>query len=121
MVSYLFTAPGCIEVWDYPLFAFRMNWERCYVIFMLVPEPNLTEPRHEAAFFYGLFLRGHPLQKLRADIDVPPEVLNRWQQLALSDPWYRATVERMVSYRKEVLAIFDSLVFREMEVSTPMQ
>ncbi|HEV2498590.1 MAG TPA: hypothetical protein VGY31_03300 [Terriglobia bacterium] len=82
----------------------------------LTSETPLTEPRHEAAFFYGLFLRGHPLQKLRADIDVPPEVLERWQRLAMSDPWYQAAVQRMVDYRKEVLAIFDSLVFREMDV-----
>ena len=80
-------------------------------------ETNLSEPRHEAAFFYGLFLRGYPLQKLREDIDVPPEVLERWQRLAIRDPWYEATVNRMLSYRKQVLAIFDSLVFRE--VGTP--
>jgi hypothetical protein len=84
-------------------------------------EANLAEPRHEAAFFYGLFLRGYPLQKLRSDIDVPPKVLESWQRLATLDPWYQATVERMVTYRKEVLAIFDSLVFREMEVPTRTQ
>lgn len=84
-------------------------------------DANLTEPRHEAAFFYGLFLRGHPLQKLRADIDVSPEILERWQRLAMQDPWYRAAVERMVTYRKEVLAIFDALVFRELEIPARMQ
>ena len=84
-------------------------------------EAQLTEPRHEAAFFYGLFLRGHSLQKLRADIDVPPAVLERWERLAASDPWYQSAVERMVNYRKEVLAIFDSLVFREMETPTRTQ
>ncbi|MGH9395740.1 MAG: hypothetical protein ACRD18_02670 [Terriglobia bacterium] len=84
-------------------------------------EAQLTEPRHEAAFFYGLFLRGHPLQKLRADIDVSPEVLERWHRLAMNDPWYRSAVERMVTYRKEVLAIFDSLVFRELDTPTRMQ
>ena len=88
---------------------------------MLATEPNLTEPRHEAAFFYGLFLRGHPLQKLRADIDISPEILERWQRLAMQDPWYRSAVERMVTYRKEVLAIFDALVFREMDVPARMQ
>lgn len=84
-------------------------------------EANLAEPRHEAAFFYGLFLRGHSLQKLRADIDVPREVLDRWQRLAVQDPWYQAAVQRIVNYRKEVLAIFDSLVFREMITPTRMQ
>ncbi len=77
-------------------------------------DPNLTEPRYEAAFFYGLFLRGHPLQKLREDIDVPPQVLERWKRLALRDPWYQTTVERILNYRRNVLAIFDSLVFQEM-------
>lgn len=83
---------------------------------MTTAEVQLTEPRHEAAFFYGLFLRGHPLQKLREDIDVPPDVLERWSRLAMNDPWYRSAVERMITYRKEVLAIFDSLVFRELDV-----
>lgn len=88
---------------------------------MLSVETKLTEPRHEAAFFYGLFLRGYPLQQLRADIDVPPHVLERWQRLALRDPWYRSTLTRVLSYRKEVLAIFDSLVFREMGSSPQLQ
>jgi hypothetical protein len=88
---------------------------------MYVSETKLTEPRHEAAFFYGLFLRGVPLQKLRAEIDVPPHVLERWQRLAHRDPWYRSTASRMLNYRKEVLAIFDSLVFREMDVPNQLQ
>jgi hypothetical protein len=82
---------------------------------------NLGEPQHEAAFFYGLFMRGYPLQKLREDIDVPPEILERWQRLALRDPWYRLTVDRILNYRKHVLAIFDSLVFQEMDPPTRIQ
>ena len=82
---------------------------------------NLAEPQHEAAFFYGLFLRGCPVEKLRADIDVPPEVLQRWQRLALKDPWYRAMVDRILAYRKHVLAIFDSLVFNQMRAPTRLQ
>ena len=82
---------------------------------------NLTEPKYEAAFFYSLFLRGHPLQKLRSDIDVPPHVQARWQRLAQRDPTGYAMVERMRAYRKNVLALFDSLVFKEMEVSTRVQ
>ena len=78
-----------------------------------VNEANLQEPRYEAAFFYGLFLRGYPLESLREDIDISPKVLERWRRLAAGDPWYRATLERMLNYRKEVLAIFDSLVLRE--------
>lgn len=84
-------------------------------------ETQFAEPRHEAAFFYGLFLRGHPLQKLRSDIDVSPQVLERWNRLATTDPWYQSTVSRMVTYRKEVLAIFDSLVFREMDTPPSTQ
>jgi len=76
---------------------------------------NLNEPRYEAAFFYGLFLRGYPLQKLREDIDVPPQVLERWKRQALHDPWYQSTLQRVLDYRKNVLAIFDTLVFRGME------
>ncbi len=82
---------------------------------------NLTEPKYEAAFFYALFLRGYPLQKLRSDIDIPQHVLARWQRLAQRDPTGYAMVERMRAYRKNVLALFDSLVFKEMEVSTRLQ
>ena len=78
-------------------------------------ESNLTEPKQEAVFFYGLFLRGVPLQKLREDIDVPPQVLDRWRRLAVQDPWYNLTLERVLTYRKHVLAIFDSLIFKEMD------
>ncbi len=85
---------------------------------MTMPDTNLAEPQDEAAFFYGLFLRGYPVQKLREDIDVPPLVLDRWKRLALRDPWYQAMMERILTYRKHVLAIFDSLVFREMEGPT---
>jgi hypothetical protein len=74
---------------------------------------SFPEPQEEAAFFYGLFLRGQPLQKLREDIDVPAHVLAHWQRLALRDPMYQGTVARILAYRKHVLAIFDSLVFRE--------
>src|SRR4029077_14618208 len=81
----------------------------------IVADNDLSEPRYEAAFFYGLFLRGYPLQKLREDIDVPPQVLERWKRLAMSDPWYQMTVQRILNYRKNVLAIFDSLVFQEIE------
>ena len=84
-------------------------------------QANLAEPKEEAAFFYGLFLRGHPVQKLREDIDVPPQVLERWQRLAMRDPWYRLTVMRALAYRRHVLAIFDSLIFKEMETPGRIQ
>ena len=82
---------------------------------------TLAAPQYEAAFFYGLFLRGHPLQKLREDIDVPPKVVESWQRLARREPWAQMSIDRILSYRKHVLAIFDSLVFKEMEPSERIQ
>ena len=81
----------------------------------LLFEGQFGEPQHEAAFFYGLFLRGHPLQKLREDIDVSPQILERWKREAGHEPWVQPSIERILSYRKHVLAIFDSLIFKEME------
>jgi len=82
---------------------------------------QFAEPQHEAAFFYGLFLRGHPLQKLREDIDVSPQILERWKRDAHRAPWVQPGIERILSYRKHVLAIFDSLVFKEMEPTETIQ
>ena len=86
-----------------------------------VLDNTLAQPQYEAAFFYGLFLRGHPLQKLREDIDVPPEVLERWKRQTMREPWVQLSIDRILSYRKHVLAIFDSLVFKEMEPSERIQ
>ena len=41
---------------------------------------ELEYPHREAAFFYGLFLRGHSPEKLRRDIEVPAEVLAKWHR-----------------------------------------
>lgn len=84
-------------------------------------DAQYAEPKHEAAFFYGLFLRGHPLQKLREDIDVSPQTLERWNREALRAPWVQPSIERILCYRKHVLAIFDSLVFQEMEPRETIQ
>jgi hypothetical protein len=67
-------------------------------------------PQREAAFFYGLFLRGHSLDKLRRDIDVPPDVLARWQREVERVPEARPVLDRILEYRRCVLAIFDSLI-----------
>lgn len=67
-------------------------------------------PQREAAFFYGLFLRGHSAEELRRDIEVPAPVLARWHREAQREPELRDVFERMVEYRRHVLAIFDSLV-----------
>ena len=40
-------------------------------------------PQREAAFFYGLFLRGHRVEDLRQDIDVPRNMLDKWLQALL--------------------------------------
>jgi hypothetical protein len=78
-----------------------------------VPATVATEfefPQREAAFFYGLFLRGHSAEQLRRDIDVPPAVLAKWHRDAEREPELRDIFSRMVEYRRHVLAIFDSLV-----------
>ena len=76
----------------------------------------LTEfefPQREAAFFYGLFLRGHSADKLRQDIEVPVEVLAKWHREAEREPELRDILSRVVAYRRHVLAIFDTLVGSE--------
>jgi hypothetical protein len=70
-------------------------------------------PQREAAFFYGLFLRGHSAEELRRDIEVPAHVLVRWHREAQREPSLRDVFERMVEYRRHVLAIFDSLIGHE--------
>jgi hypothetical protein len=82
---------------------------------------NLGEPRQEAAFFYGLFLRGASLQQIRSDIGVPPQVLERWERLSHREPWLKPMVDRILNYRQHVLAIFDSLVFSEMKSPPTVQ
>ena len=71
---------------------------------------ELDYPQREAAFFYGLFLRGHSVDKLRRDIEVPSAVLAKWHQEAERDPQLKDVFTRMLDYRRHVLAIFDSLV-----------
>ena len=71
---------------------------------------DLDFPQREAAFFYGLFLRGHAMDKLRRDIEVPQEVLLKWNREAERQPDVREHFQRIVEFRRHVLAIFDSLV-----------
>jgi len=71
---------------------------------------DLEYPQREAAFFYGLFLRGHSADQLRRDIEVPSAVLAKWHREAERDPQLKDVFERMVDYRRHVLAIFDALV-----------
>jgi hypothetical protein len=72
-------------------------------------------PQREAAFFYGLFLRGHSADELRRDIEVPADVLARWDRESGRAPEQRAFLERILEYRRHVLAIFDSLIGADFE------
>ncbi len=74
---------------------------------------DLAFPQREAAFFYGLFLRGHSPEQLRRDIEVPAAVLAKWHKDAEREPQLRTVFSRMVEYRRHVLAIFDTLVGSE--------
>ena len=67
-------------------------------------------PQREAAFFYGLFLRGHSAADLRRDIEIPPAVLLKWHRESERDPSLRDVFTRMVEFRRHVLAIFQALV-----------
>ncbi len=71
---------------------------------------DLELPQREAAFFYGLFLRGHSPEELRRDIEVPPAVIARWHREAQREPGLRDIFDRIVEYRRHVLAIFESLI-----------
>lgn len=70
-------------------------------------------PQREAAFFYGLFLRGHAVEELRQDIDISRRVFDKWQKAPDFHPTFRESLQRVYSYRKQVLAIFDGLVLNE--------
>ena len=67
-------------------------------------------PQREAAFFYGLFLRGHRAEELRRDIEVPAAVLAKWDRETERQPHLRPVLERVVRYRQHVLAIFENLI-----------
>jgi hypothetical protein len=70
-------------------------------------------PQREAAFFYGLFLRGHSLEALRQDIDVSPKLLDKWMKAKDFQAEFRADLERVYQFRKQVLAVFEALVHME--------
>lgn len=71
---------------------------------------ELQFPQREAAFFYGLFLRGHSADELRRDIAVPAAVLAKWDRESQNEPQLRPVLERIVNYRRHVLAIFENLI-----------
>jgi hypothetical protein len=67
-------------------------------------------PQREAALFYGMFLRGRSIDSLREEIDVSPQLFHKWMWAREYDKTFRDNLFRMYSYRKRVLAIFESLV-----------
>ena len=69
--------------------------------------------QREAAMFYGLFLRGHSLDALRRDIDIPKPLIQKWMKAPRDEPGFRDNLKRVYSYRKQVLAIFEELVHSE--------
>jgi hypothetical protein len=70
-------------------------------------------PQREAAFFYGLFLRGHDIETLRQDIDVPRSMLEKWMKAHDFEASFRENLQKVYAYRKQVLAIFDGLISNE--------
>jgi hypothetical protein len=80
-----------------------------------LPNGNIEfhSPQREAALFYGLFLRGHPVDSIREQIDVSPKLFQKWMRARDFDSDFREDLRRMYAYRKQVLAIFDALVTSE--------
>ena len=76
-------------------------------------EQDPLAPQREAAFFYGLFLRGHDIEELREDIDVPRSMVDKWMKAHDFEANFRENLKRIYAYRKQVLAIFDGLVLNE--------
>jgi len=74
---------------------------------------EMMYPQREAAFFYGLFLRGHSVEALRRDIEVPQEVVEKWSKELERRPEERGRLHRIVEFRRSVLAIFESLIGNE--------
>ena len=73
-------------------------------------EAEFHSPQREAAMFYGMFLRGHSADSLRQEIDIPPKVFRKWMRAREFDTDFRDNLRRIYTYRKQVLAIFDSLI-----------
>ncbi len=72
-------------------------------------------PQREAAFFYGLFLRGHDVDALRQDIDIPRGMMDKWMRARDFEANFRENLHRVYNYRKQVLAIFDGLILNEQD------
>ncbi|MGH9395213.1 MAG: hypothetical protein ACRD1E_13650 [Terriglobales bacterium] len=77
------------------------------------PAPGFEAPEQEAAFFFGLYLRGFSYQELRQDIEVPLEVQRQWERAGARDASFLAVTHQVLGYRRRVLAIFQALVANE--------
>jgi hypothetical protein len=96
------------------------SWRRGYTdifadttLMLATDDFDPCAPQREAAFFYGLFLRGHSVETLRQDIDVPRSLLDKWMRAHDFESSFRENLQRVYIYRKQVLAIFDGLVLNE--------
>lgn len=76
-------------------------------------DPDFQSPQREAAFFFGLFLRGHSVDELRRDIDFPQKLMAKWQRRHDPQAPSKEELERLYDFRKRVLAIFNFLVSSE--------
>lgn len=81
-------------------------------------ESEYHSPQREAAIFYGLFLRGHSLDAIRREIDIAPSTFRKWMRAREYDQKFRSDLQRMYQYRKQVLAIFESLVTSERQAAS---
>src|ERR1019366_4565097 len=76
-------------------------WVYCHfrlVVMMLRDEFDPLAPHREAAFFYGLFLRGHSLRALREDIDVPRPVVDKWLRAKDFEDAFKADLDKVYQY-----------------------
>ena len=76
-------------------------------------DPELHAPQREAAMFYGMFLRGRSAEEIRQEIDISPKLFQKWMRAREYGPGFRDNLRRMYTYRKQVLAIFESFVTSE--------
>ena len=66
-------------------------------------------PESEAKLFFQLWLSGHDIEKLRQDIGVPEELLEKWRT-DKEHPYLADAARVMGPLRARVLKIFDAMV-----------
>lgn len=79
----------------------------------LLDDSDPLAPQREAAMFYGLFLRGHSADDIRRDIELPQDLVEKMMNRKPYEDSFKNSIERIYTYRKKVLAIFDELVLNE--------